>query len=37
MSAFLIFHSAVKDPQKFQDYAQAVPATLESFGGKLMA
>lgn len=37
MSAFLIFHSAVKDPEKFQVYAQAVPATLKSFGGTLMA
>lgn len=37
MSAFLIFHSAVKNPEKFQAYAQAVPATLKSFGGTLMA
>jgi len=37
MSAFLIFHSAIKNPEKFQTYAQAVPATLKSFGGTLMA
>lgn len=37
MSAFLIFHSEVRDPEKFQAYAQAVPATLKSFGGTLMA
>ena len=37
MSAFLIFHSAIKNPEKFQVYAQAVPATLKSFGGTLMA
>ena len=36
MSAFLIFHSAIKNQKKFQEYAQAVPATLKSFGGTLM-
>jgi len=37
MSAFLIFHSTVKDAEKFQGYAQAVPATLKPFHGELLA
>jgi len=37
MGAFLIFHSTVKDPDKFSSYAKAVPATLEPFGGTVLA
>lgn len=37
MSAFMIFHSVVKDPEKFQVYARSVPATLNAFGGALLA
>ena len=35
MSAFVIFHSTVKDPAKFQAYAQAVPSTLTPFSGEV--
>ncbi len=33
----MVFHSAVKDREKFQEYAKAVPPTLKPFGGVLMA
>jgi uncharacterized protein (DUF1330 family) len=36
MSAFLIFHSTVRDPEKFQIYVSSVPATLKPFGGSLL-
>ena len=32
----MIFHSNIKDPKKFQGYAQSVPITLKPFGGELM-
>ena len=35
MSAFLIAHSTVKDPVKFQAYAQAVGPTLKPYGGQV--
>jgi len=35
MSAFLIAHSTIKNPEKFQDYAKAVPSTLTAFGGEV--
>jgi len=36
MSAFMIFHSTVKDPDKFMVYAKSVPATLQPFGGSVL-
>lgn len=36
MSAFVIFHSTVKDPAKFQAYAQSVAPTLKDFGGEVI-
>ena len=36
MSAFLIFHSTVRDAEKFQAYARSVPATLPPFDGSLL-
>jgi len=36
MSAFMIFHSTVKDPDNFIIYAKSVPATLEPFGGSVL-
>lgn len=33
MNAFLIFHSTVKDPEKFQIYAQSVSTTLATYNG----
>lgn len=35
MSAFVIFHSTVKDPEKFQIYGKSVGATLKPFGGEI--
>ncbi len=35
MSAFYVFHTSVKDQDKFQTYAKAVPATLATFGGEV--
>lgn len=37
MSAFMIFHSTVRDPDAFSFYARSVPATLARFGGTLLA
>ena len=34
--AILIATVKVKDPEKFQQYAASVPATMEPFGGKLL-
>ena len=36
MSAFYVFHSTIKDPDKFKTYAQSVGATLAPFGGKIL-
>lgn len=36
MSAFMIFHSTIKDPDNFMTYAKSVPATLEPFGGSVL-
>jgi uncharacterized protein (DUF1330 family) len=36
MSAFYVFHTTIKDPDKFQIYAKSVGATLEPFGGKVL-
>lgn len=36
MSAFLVVHVNVKDPAKFQTYAQAAPGTIAEHGGKLL-
>lgn len=36
MSAFLIFHSTVKDPERFQTYAQSVGPTLTPFDGAVV-
>lgn len=35
MSAFMIFHVTVNDPETFQTYGQGVPATLKEFGGEV--
>ncbi len=35
MSAFVIAHSTVLNPTKFQSYAKLVPATLKPFGGEV--
>lgn len=35
MSAFVIFHSTIKDPKKFQSYASAAGATLARYGGEV--
>lgn len=37
MSAFMIFHSTVRDSEAFSNYAKSVPATLAPFGGTLLA
>ena len=34
--AILVATVKVKDPEKFQQYAASVPATMEPFGGKLL-
>ena len=34
--AILVATVRVKDPEKFQQYAASVPATMEPFGGKLL-
>ncbi|TAL86023.1 MAG: DUF1330 domain-containing protein [Rhodanobacter sp.] len=36
MSAFIIFHSTVTDPDAFAGYAKSVPATLAPFDGTLL-
>jgi uncharacterized protein (DUF1330 family) len=36
MSAFRVFHSTVKDPEKFQAYAQSVGPTLAPFEGTVV-
>jgi len=36
MTAFMIFHSTVKDPDNFMSYAKSVAATLEPFGGRVL-
>ncbi len=36
MSAFYVFHVSVKDTDKFQQYAQQVPATLQPYGGEII-
>jgi len=35
MNAFIVAHSTIHDPEKFQAYAQAVPATLLPFRGEI--
>lgn len=35
MSAFLVVRSTIKDPEKFQAYAQAVGPTLAPFKGEV--
>jgi uncharacterized protein (DUF1330 family) len=35
MSAFMIFHVTVNDPEKFQVYGQSVGPTLPPFGGSV--
>ena len=35
MAAFLIVHSTVTDPEKFQAYATAVGPVLAAFGGEV--
>lgn len=36
MTAFFIVTATVKDPQKYQAYAQGVGPTLSAFGGKAL-
>jgi len=36
MTALMIFHSTVKDPDNFMTYAKSVPATLEPFAGSVL-
>lgn len=36
MAAFFIATLSIKNPEKFQEYAQKVPATLASFGGEFL-
>lgn len=36
MSAFIIFHSTVTNPEAFAGYASSVPATLSPFDGTLL-
>ncbi len=36
MSAFIVFHSTIQDPQAFGEYAQAVGPTLAAFDGQIM-
>jgi len=37
MSAFMIFHSTVRDNDAFSYYSRSVPDTLAPFGGTLLA
>lgn len=37
MTALIIFHSTVSNPEKFADYARAVPDTLKPFDGNVLA
>ncbi len=36
MSAFIVVHVTVKDPEKFQAYAEGAPATVAEFGGEFL-
>lgn len=36
MAAFIIFHSTIKDADKFKMYASAVPATLVQYAGEVV-
>lgn len=36
MTAFIIFHSSVTNPEKFADYAKAIPDTLKPFKGSVL-
>ena len=36
MSAYIVVEVTVKDPEKFQDYREMVPPTLEVYGGKFL-
>lgn len=36
MSAFVVVHVTVKNPDKFQVYADAAPATIAEFGGEVL-
>ena len=36
MSAYMIFHSTVKDPEAFQTYAKSVGDTLIPFDGQVV-
>ena len=36
MSAFMIATISIKNPEKFQEYAEKVPATVIPFGGELL-
>lgn len=35
MSSFIIVHTTVKDPDKYQSYASSAGATLSAFGGEM--
>ena len=35
MSAFVVFHGNINDPDKFGVYAKGVPPTLQPFNGEL--
>jgi len=35
MNAFIVAHSTIHDPEKFQTYAKAVPATLVPYRGEI--
>ena len=37
MSAFVIFEVDVKDPERYEQYRAAAPATLSGFGGRYIA
>ena len=36
MSAFVVAHVTVKNPEKFKIYAGAAPATVAEFGGEVL-
>lgn len=36
MTAYCIFHIEVTDPEKYRDYAAAVPATIAQYGGEYL-
>lgn len=36
MSAYVIVEVNVTDPQRFQEYAKGVPATIAAYGGKYL-